>query len=146
VDDSLKYRIKQICKYVSNFKRKDNTFIQIAVGDQYVAEPKNIADVYANYFKFIFNTSCSTVNLPYSDTTDIFTYGADLCRCSQGYEASQTIQVCWFRWYFMCIIKGCSDIFIPLLTYISNLSIASDLFPILGEQTAVVYYRPQIYT
>jgi hypothetical protein len=36
------------------------------------------------------------------------------------------------------IIKGCSDIFILLLTYIFNLSLTSVTFPSLWKQTAVV--------
>jgi hypothetical protein len=36
------------------------------------------------------------------------------------------------------VIKGCSDIFTPLLTYISNLSLTSVTFLSLWKQTAVV--------
>jgi hypothetical protein len=36
------------------------------------------------------------------------------------------------------IIKGCSEIFIPLLTYAFNLSVASEIFPSLWKETAVV--------
>jgi hypothetical protein len=36
------------------------------------------------------------------------------------------------------IIKGCSDVFIPLLTYIFNLSVSSETFPSLWKETVVV--------
>jgi hypothetical protein len=36
------------------------------------------------------------------------------------------------------VIKGCSDIFTPLLTYIFNLRLTSVTFPSLWKQTAVV--------
>jgi hypothetical protein len=43
------------------------------VDDQFVTEPKNIADVFADHLKTIFNESYLTVTLPYFATTDIFT-------------------------------------------------------------------------
>jgi hypothetical protein len=46
--------------------------------------------------------------------------------------------VCWIDGIPYFIIKGCSDIFAPLLTYIFNLSLTNATFPSLWKQTAVV--------
>jgi ABC-type spermidine/putrescine transport system permease subunit I len=57
-------------KYVSNFKRKDNSFIQLKMYDQFVTDPKHIADEFATYFESIFNTSCQSVNPADTVTSD----------------------------------------------------------------------------
>jgi hypothetical protein len=61
VDDSLKTHPQQFWKYVSNFKRKESSFIRLKIDDQFVTDPKHIADAFANYLKSIFNTSCPSV-------------------------------------------------------------------------------------
>jgi hypothetical protein len=53
VKDRLESQPKHFRKYVCNFKRKDNAFIQIKVNDQFVTEPKNVADALANHFQSI---------------------------------------------------------------------------------------------
>jgi hypothetical protein len=55
-------------KYISNIRRKDNTFTQIKVDDHFVTDPENIYDAFANHFKSIFNTSCPTITAPQSVT------------------------------------------------------------------------------
>jgi hypothetical protein len=42
VDDSLKTHPQHFWKYVSNFKRKDNSFIQLKIDDQFVTDPNHI--------------------------------------------------------------------------------------------------------
>jgi hypothetical protein len=56
VDHSLKTHPQHFWKYVSNFKRKYNSFIQLKIGDQFVTDPKHIADAFATHFESIFNT------------------------------------------------------------------------------------------
>jgi hypothetical protein len=45
------------------------TFIQIKVDDNFVTDPKNIADAFDNHFKSSVNTFCPTVTAPHSVTT-----------------------------------------------------------------------------
>jgi hypothetical protein len=54
----LKTHPQNFWKYVSNFKREDNSFIQLKIDDQFVTDPKHIADEFATYFESVFNTSC----------------------------------------------------------------------------------------
>jgi hypothetical protein len=51
IDDSLKTHPQHLWKYVCNFKRKDNSFIQLKIDNQFVTDPKHVADAFANYFK-----------------------------------------------------------------------------------------------
>jgi hypothetical protein len=64
---SLKTNPQRFWKYVSNFKRKDNSFIQLKIDDQFGTDPKHIADEFATYFESIFNTSCLSAT-PSDDT------------------------------------------------------------------------------
>jgi hypothetical protein len=63
VDDSLKTHPRHFWKYVSNFKRKYNSFIQLKIDNQFVTDPKHVADAFANYFKSVFNKTCPSVTL-----------------------------------------------------------------------------------
>jgi hypothetical protein len=51
VDDSFKTQPQHFWKYVYNFKRKDNSFIQLKIDDQFATDPKHIADEFATYFQ-----------------------------------------------------------------------------------------------
>jgi hypothetical protein len=70
VDDSLKTHPQHFWKYVSNFNRKDNSFIQLKIYDQFFTDPKHIVDEFATYFESIFNTSCLSVNPSDTVTSD----------------------------------------------------------------------------
>jgi hypothetical protein len=68
----LKSKRKQFGKYVSSFKRKDNSFIQTAVDVQIVAEPKNTFDTFPNNFKSITKTFCPLSLSSYTSVTTAF--------------------------------------------------------------------------
>jgi hypothetical protein len=57
VGDSLRNNPHHFWKYVSNFRRKYNSFIQLKVDNQYVTDPKLIADAFANHFASTFNAN-----------------------------------------------------------------------------------------
>jgi hypothetical protein len=107
--------------------------------DQFVTESENIADTFVNHFKSIFNTSCPTVALPYSVMIDVSPTGpispAEVSKAVKHLKPSKYVGLDGIPSF---IISGCSDTFIPLLTYIFNLSIASENFPSLWKQTPVV--------
>jgi hypothetical protein len=47
------------------------TFTQLKIHDQFVTDPKLIADAFANYFKSIFNISCPSI-IPSDTVTSDF--------------------------------------------------------------------------
>jgi hypothetical protein len=57
-------------KYVSNFKRKENSLIQWKVGDHIVMDSKNSAHAFATHFKSIFSISSLTTASSHSFTSD----------------------------------------------------------------------------
>jgi hypothetical protein len=67
----LKLTLCIFWKYVSNFNRKDNSFIQLKIDDQFVTDPKHIADEFATYFESIFNISCLSFTPTDTVTSDL---------------------------------------------------------------------------
>jgi hypothetical protein len=60
VDDSLRNN-PHFWNYVSNFRRKDNSFIQLKVDNQYGTDPKLIADAFASHFASTFNANYQSI-------------------------------------------------------------------------------------
>jgi hypothetical protein len=111
-----------------------NTFTQIKAHDQFVTEPKNISDAFANHLMSIVNTSCPTDSAPQSLTTDLLPVAP-----VSAVEVSKAMKRLKLSKLFgLGGIKGCSDIFVPLLTYIFNPSVASETLPSLWRETAIV--------
>jgi hypothetical protein len=130
VDDNLITQPKQFWKYVSNFRRTDNIFTQIKVHDHFVTGPKNIADAFANHLNLISNTSCPTITASQPVTADFLptapVSAAEVRKAIKRLKPSKRVGLDGIPSF---IIKSCSDIFIPLLTYIFNLSVSSETFP-----------------
>jgi hypothetical protein len=57
LDCNLRNNAYHFWKYVSNFKRKDNSFIQIKIENQYITDPKLIAYAFAKHFASTFNAN-----------------------------------------------------------------------------------------
>jgi hypothetical protein len=155
VDDSLQNHPQHFWKYVSNFKRKDNSYIQLRINDQFVTDPKHIADAFSTYFESIFNTSCLSVTPSDTVTSDFLpTAPITAAAVSRAIKRLRPSKCDGLDGIPSLVIKCCSDIFIPLLTYNFNLSVTSVAFPSLWKQTAVApvfkkgnsttvsYYRP----
>jgi hypothetical protein len=132
------YHHHHIWKHVSNFKRKDNFFIQLKVDIRYVTDPELITNAFANHFKSTFNTNYQSI-IPSDQVASGFLPTAPISAA----EVSRAIK----RLRPTCVgldgipsftIKGCSDVFTPLSTHIFNLSVSSATFPSLWKQTAVV--------
>jgi hypothetical protein len=109
------------------------------VDDQFVTEPKKFAVSFANHFKSIFDTSCQTVTPTYSVMTDFLptvpVSASELRKATNCLKPSKCVGLDDIPSF---IVKGFSDIFIRLLTYIFNLSVASETFPSLWKETAAV--------
>jgi hypothetical protein len=98
------------------FKRKSNSFIRLKIDDKFVNDPKHIADELATYFESIFNTSFLSVNRTDTVTSDFLLTApisaAEVSKVIKRLRPSNGIP--------SLVIKGCSDIFTSLLTYIFN--------------------------
>jgi hypothetical protein len=124
VDDSLKTHPQYFCKYVSNFKRKYNSFIQLKIDDQFVTDPKHIADAFDTYFESIFNTTCLSVTPSDTVTSDFLpTAPISAAEVSKAIKHRRPSKRVGLDGILSFVIKDCSDIFTSLLTYIFNLSL-----------------------
>jgi hypothetical protein len=63
LDASFRNNPHHFWKYVSNFKRKDNSFIQLKIENQYVTDPKLTADAFAKYSESTFNANYQSITL-----------------------------------------------------------------------------------
>jgi hypothetical protein len=142
-------------KYVYNFKRKDNSFIQLKVDNKYVTDPILITDAFANHFASTFNANYQSFIPSDLIASDVLpTAPISVSEVSKAIKRLRPSRCVGLDGIPSFIIKGCSDVFIPLLTHIFNLSVNSASFPTLRKQTAVVpvfkkgdstnvkYYRP----
>jgi hypothetical protein len=145
IDDNLRIQPKHFWKYISKFKRNDQAITQIEVGDQIITEPQSIAETFANHFRSIFYdsqcgnpcsispnssdfTSSDVLNIPHISLTDV-TRAISRLRSAKCVGTDEIPNF---------IIKGCSEIFTPLLHHIFNLSLLTGSFPGLWKQAAVV--------
>jgi hypothetical protein len=138
VDDSLRNNPHHFWKYVSNFKLKDNFFIQLRVDNQYVTAPKLIAEAFGNHFVSTFNANYQSIILYDLIASDILPTApisaAEMSRAIKRFRPSKCVALDGILSF---IIKG-SGIFILLLTHIFNLNVTSATFPSLWKQTAFV--------
>jgi hypothetical protein len=139
IDYSLRNNPHHFWKYVSNFKKKDNSFIQLKIENQYVTDPKVIADAFAKHFASTFNANYQSITPANLITSDFLPTApisaAEVSRAIKRLRPSKCVGLDGIPSF---VIKGCSDVFTPLLTYIFNLSVTSATFPSLWKQTAVV--------
>jgi hypothetical protein len=140
IDDYFRTQPKHFWKYITKFKRNDQSVTKIEVGDVFT-EPQFIAEAFAEHISSIFNSSSSFnilnkslstfsdfLNIPYISDLDVkqAISHLHLAKCIGPDEVPNFI------------IKGCSEIFTPLLSCIFNLSLLIGNFPSLWKQVAVV--------
>jgi hypothetical protein len=114
------------------------------VDGHFVTESQNISDDFVNHFKSIFNTSSPTITAPQSLTTDFLPMApisaSVVSKTTKRLKPSKHVALDGSPSF---IIKGCSDIFSPLLTYIFNLNVASETFPSLYQYSRKQQYNGQ---
>jgi hypothetical protein len=138
IDDSVRNNLHHFWKYVSNFKRKDNSFIQLKVDNQYVTDPKLIADAFANHFASTFNTNYQSIIPSDIIASDVLpTAPISAAEASKAIKRLRPYKCVGLDAIPSFIIKGCSDVFVPLLTHRFKVSVTSATFPSLWKQTAV---------
>jgi hypothetical protein len=142
----LRTQPKHFWKYISKFKRNDQSVTQIDIGNKIITEPQLIADAFADRRSSIFNLSSSVhvpnnsdcvssdfLNIPYISDSDVERAISRLrsMKCGGPDEIPNFI------------IKGCSEILTHLLRHIFNLSLLTGKFPSLWKKAAVVPFLRQ---
>jgi hypothetical protein len=140
IDNNLRTQPKHFWKYISKFKRNDQSVTQIEIGNKIITEPQFIAEAFADHFSSIFNlsssvntlnncdcTSLDSLNIPYISDSDI----KQVISLLHSMKCVGPDEIPNF------IIKR-SNIFTPLLRHIFNLNVLTGKFPSLWKQLAVV--------
>jgi hypothetical protein len=128
-------------KCISKFKKNDQAVTQLEVETKIITEPQFITEAFAHHFP-LFLTLLVVKKLRTTLTTLVmiflnvpYIYYSDVKRAISHLRSTKSVgphEILNFA------IKGCSDIFIPLLRHIFNLSLFTGNFPSLWKQAAVV--------
>jgi len=123
-------------------KHNYHTLTQIKSGDNFITEPQLIAEAFADHFRSIFNSSSATqvhynpVETTSSDFLNVpFVFDSDVRRAIRRLKSTKSVGPDDIPSF---IIKGCSEIFVPVLKHIFNLSLSNGVFPSLWKEAAVV--------
>jgi hypothetical protein len=97
---------------ISNFKRKDNSFIQLKVDNQYVTDPKLIADAFANHSASTFNANYQSI-IPSDLIASDFLPTAPIsaAEVSNAIKRLRPSEYVGLDGIPSFVIKGCSDVF-----------------------------------
>jgi hypothetical protein len=106
---------------------------------KHLIEPNDIADEFSKHFQTVYhnpgpivfpNLLSSSEFLPLASVSD-----SDVYKAIKRLRPSKSVGVDDIPGF---IIKGCTDIFVPILKHIFNLSLSQHYFPSLWKQAAIV--------
>lgn len=139
IDNNLKTNPVHFWKYVSSFRKSDNNSVDLEVNGHHLSQPREDAEAFANYFKSVFNNPYlrdSSTSFQSSDSLSLAPVSdSDVFKAIKRLRPSKSVGIDNIPAF---IIKGCSDIFVPVLKFIFNLSLCQRSFPNLWKQTAVI--------
>jgi hypothetical protein len=141
VYSNLTTQPKQFWNYISKFKNNYHTVTQIKSGDSFIAEPQLFAEAFADYFRSIFNSSSATqvhyspLETTSSDFLNVpFVFDADVRRAIRRLKSTKSVGPDDIPSF---IIKGCSEILVPVPKHIFNIGLSNGGFPSLWKETTV---------
>jgi hypothetical protein len=117
----------------------NSTPIQLEVDGTLLAEPYKVADAFAKHFQSVYNTPCTGVFPSPSQFSECLSLAPiselDICKALRRLRPSKSVGLDDIPSF---VIKGCSEIFLPVLKHIFNLSLTQNYFPTVWKQAAVV--------
>jgi hypothetical protein len=124
---------------VASFRKRNSTSIQLEVDGTHLAEPYNVADAFAKHFQSVYNTSCTGVFPSLSQSSEFLSLApisvVDICKALRRLRPSESVGLDDIPSF---VTKGCSEIFVPVIKHIFNLSLTQHYFPTIWKQAAVV--------
>jgi hypothetical protein len=139
IDDNLKLQPKQFWKYVASYRKRNSTSVQLEVDGTHLAEPCNVADAFAKYFQSVYNTPCTGVFPSLLQSSEFLSLAPiselDICKALRRLRPSKSVGLDDIPSF---VIKVCSEIFVPVLKHIFNISLTQHYFPTVWKQAAVV--------
>jgi hypothetical protein len=124
---------------VASFRKRSSTYIRLEVDGKHVVEPGEVAYESSKHFQSVYNNHCFQVPSTISSSSDLLTLApvsdSGVFKALKRLRPSKSTGVDDIPGF---IIKGCTDIFVPLLKHIFNLSLAQQYFPTQWTQAAIV--------
>jgi Notch-like protein len=139
VDENLETQPKHFWKYVPYIRKRNSNSIQLEVDGKHLIKPNDIAEEFSKHFQSVYHSRCPTVYptllsssefLPLTSVPD-----SDIIKAIKRLRPSKSDGVDDISGF---IIKDCTDVFVPVLKHIFNLSVSQHYFPTLWKQTATV--------
>jgi hypothetical protein len=141
IDNNLRTQPKHFWKYISKFKRNDQSVTQIKIGNKIITELQFVAEAFADQFSSIFNSS-SSVHVPNnSDCISLdflnspYVSDSDVKRAISYLRSTKCVGPDEIPNF---ITKGCSEILTPVSCHMFNFSLLTGKFPSLWKQAAVL--------
>jgi hypothetical protein len=127
-------------KYVTSFSEKSSTSIQLVVDGNHFIDHCEVANAFANDFQLVYNNpsprSFSTLSSTFSGSLSLPCISeSDILKAIERLKPSKSVGLDRIPGF---VIKGYSNIFVPILKHIINLSLSHQCFPALWKQAAVV--------
>ena len=139
INDNLKSNPNQFWKYVRRFTKSNNPPSHLFIDGCYVSNPAQLANAFALHFSSIHK---KRDDLPAVNMAECHDYlntfvvtDSSVLKAIRRLKPSKSSGLDGIPTF---IIKGCSSILVPILTYIFNLSLSSGVFPTLWKTAAVV--------
>jgi hypothetical protein len=110
---------------VASHRKKNSTYIQLEVDGTNLVEPTEVADAFAKHFLSVYNIPCPGVSPLPSRSSEFLSLAPiselEMCKALKRLRPSKAVGLDGIPSF---VIKSCSEIFIPVLKHIFNLSLS----------------------
>jgi hypothetical protein len=142
IDHNLKSHPKQFWKYVASYRKRNSTPIQLEVDGTHLAETYKVADAFAKHFQSVYNTPCTEIFPFLSQSSNFLSFTPiselDIRKALRRLRPSKSVGLDDIPSFVIRRVKGYSEIFVPVLKHIFNLSLTQNYVPTEWNQAAIV--------
>jgi hypothetical protein len=129
VNEHLKSQPKQFWKYVASLRKRNSNSIQLDFDGKHLIKPNDVTDEFSKHFDLVCNNPCPIVLQIISSSSEFLPLApvsdSDVIKAIQLVRPSKSVGVDDVPEF---IIKGCTDIFVPIIKHIFNLILSQQFF------------------
>jgi hypothetical protein len=135
VDENLKSHPNQFWKYILQFRKKNSDLIHLEINGILINKPREIAEAFSKHFRSVNSSSCPGTFPFINQSTDVLSLAhisnLDVHNAINRRRPTKSVGLDGIPSF---VINGCSEIFVPLLKFIFNLSLSQNNFLNLGSK------------
>jgi hypothetical protein len=126
---------------VAFFRKRNSNSIQLEVNGKHLIQPNDVADEFSKHFQSVYNSPCPVVFPTLLSSLEFLTLApvsdSDVIKAIMRLRPSKSVGLDDIPGF---IIKGCTDIVVPILKHTSrfNISLSQHYFPTLWKQAAII--------